>query len=162
VKHHQSTTKGESIMNEDVRKKNMERKFFSLTTLSAVLLGLLMVASTSNLLAQTAISPAPAAPSITILYAFEPPPPYNQSNPGPTSTLFTIKFADATDGATIVYMVTTPSSTQSGTIAAPSSTTKAHGSVTVSLPVSNDSTGVASAYAYIPDSPPSPTTTEPF
>ncbi|MGD0801354.1 MAG: hypothetical protein ABR906_08570 [Terracidiphilus sp.] len=129
----------------------MTSKSLRLVVFSMALLGVLMLAATPNLHAQTA-PPAPAAPTISVSATPEPPPPYSQYNPGPTTIVFTLTFADATDGATIFFTVTSSNggALGSGTIAAPSPSTTAHGTASYSVPVNQTSGYTVSAYAQIP------------
>jgi hypothetical protein len=152
--------------------KIMTRKLFTLTMLSLAVCGILILAAPPTLHAQSA-PPPPNAPTISLSATPQPPPPYGPNNPGPTSLIFSVKFTDSTDGATIVYNVTGPNGpVASGTISAPSFSSTPSGTVSVQVPINATSGYTATAYAYIPannstcpPTPPSgnsPTTTQYF
>jgi len=131
----------------------MIRKFFSLSALSVALLGTLMLASTSNLSAQTAPA-APSAPSIGVTgYPYPTPSQYAQ----PTSIVFTVTLSDTTDGATIYYTVTnnSGSTVAQGSFSAPSFSTTANGTLTFSVPINQTGSIIytVKAYAQIPVNP---------
>jgi hypothetical protein len=136
----------------------MTRKFFSLTTLSAALLGLLILVSTPYLNAQCCSLPSapvpatPNAPTVTGITGTPYPP-----NAPPTTLTFTVSLSDSTPGASIFYSYTSSSGgiSGSGTIAAPSSTQTASGSfsLTVTIAQADDITFTLKAYAQIPANP---------
>jgi hypothetical protein len=133
----------------------MTRKFFRVTSLSLLLLGVLMLTASSSLFAQCPCNlppnpppPAPNAPVITITAVPYPTPgQYTQ----PTELIFTLTMTDSTVGATIDFHVMGPNGVvTSGYISAPNSTSTPHGSVTVTVPINATSGYTATAYAYIP------------